>query len=159
MAVELTVDRLLAMRGKPVYDRSGEKIGSIEDIYIDDATRQPEWLGLGMGFLGLRHVIVPLADADLRDGALAIPYSKEQVKEAPSVGDEEDISPTQETELTRHYGLHATPSPPRSPVDARGSAPPPSSLPAQDGVAKGPAASETADAQARLHRRRAGDGS
>ena len=60
MPLDLSVDKLLEMRGKPVYDRAGEKIGSIEDIYVDDETREPEWLGLGTGFLGMKHAIVPL---------------------------------------------------------------------------------------------------
>jgi sporulation protein YlmC with PRC-barrel domain len=107
MAVDLTVDRLLEMRGKPVYDQSGDKIGSIEDIYIDDETREPEWLGLGMGFLGMKHAIVPLANADFRDEGLEVPYTKDQVKDAPNIGEDDDITPTQEMELSRHYGLHA----------------------------------------------------
>lgn len=107
MALDLSVDKLLEMRGKPVFDREGEKIGSIEDIYIDDETRQPEWLGLGTGFLGMKHAIVPLVDASLREDGIAVPYEKDKVKDAPeSEGD--DISAEKEAELARYYSIGTT---------------------------------------------------
>ena len=107
MALDLSVDKLLEMRGKPVFDREGEKIGSIEDIYIDDETRQPEWLGLGTGFLGMKHAIVPLGDASLREDGIGVPYPKDKVKDAPdSEGD--DISAEKEAELARYYAIGTT---------------------------------------------------
>ncbi len=136
MVVDLTVDRLLEMRGKPVYDRGGDKIGSIEDIYIDDETRKPEWLGLGTGFLGMSHAVVPLANADFHDDGIEVPYSKDEVKSAPKVGDDEDISPTQELELSRHYSLHAEgsspPSGPARPTGPSDAGPAESSAPGAD---------------------------
>lgn len=79
MALDLTVEELLEMRGKPVFDRAGDAIGAIEDIYIDDETREPEWIGLGTGFLGMKHAIVPLLEASLHDDGIEVPYAKEHV--------------------------------------------------------------------------------
>ncbi|HEX5479941.1 MAG TPA: PRC and DUF2382 domain-containing protein [Dehalococcoidia bacterium] len=121
MALDLSVDKLLEMRGKPVFDREGEKIGSIEDIYIDDETRQPEWLGLGTGFLGMRHAIVPLVDASLREDGIAVPYPKDRVKDAPdSEGD--DISAEKEAELAQYYSIGTTQA---APTETTGTATPP----------------------------------
>jgi sporulation protein YlmC with PRC-barrel domain len=36
-------DRVLQYRGQDVHDRDGDKIGSIEEIYLDTDTDQPEW--------------------------------------------------------------------------------------------------------------------
>ena len=148
MVVDLTVDRLLEMRGKPVYDRGGEKIGSIEDIYIDDETRKPEWLGLGTGFLGMSHAVVPLANADFHDDGIEVPYSRDEVKSAPKVGDDEDISPTQELELSRHYALHAQAS---SPPSGLASSAGPSDAGARESSADGP------DSDVRKRREECGD--
>jgi sporulation protein YlmC with PRC-barrel domain len=105
MTLGLSVEQLLEMRGKPVFDKTGEKIGSIEDIYIDDRTREPEWVGLGTGFLGMKHAIVPLADASARDEGIEVPYEKDMVKGAPDIADDEDISSEQESELAKYYGI------------------------------------------------------
>ncbi len=105
MALGLSVEQLLEMRGKPVFDKTGEKIGSIEDIYIDDQSREPEWVGLGTGFLGMKHAIVPVADASVRDDGIEVPYEKDMVKGAPDIADDEDISSEQESELAKYYGI------------------------------------------------------
>jgi len=104
MPLDLSVDKLLEMRGKPVYDRAGEKIGSIEDIYVDDETREPEWLGLGTGFLGMKHAIVPLIEASLREDGIAVPYEKDKIEDAPDA-DGDDISGEKEAELVRYYAI------------------------------------------------------
>ena len=38
--------------GYEVYDRNGEKIGKVDDLFVDE-NDQPEYLGVKMGFLGL----------------------------------------------------------------------------------------------------------
>ena len=55
---QITVDQLAAMRGTPVYDSNGEKIGAVEEIYYDERTSEPQWIGIGTGFLGLSHAVV-----------------------------------------------------------------------------------------------------
>jgi uncharacterized protein (TIGR02271 family) len=126
MALGLTVDRLLEMRGKPVYDKTGEKIGSIEDIYIDDESREPEWIGLGTGFLGMKHAIVPLAQASIKDEGIAVPYDKDMVKGAPDIADDEDTSADQESELTHYYGIETSTS--YAGTQASGTTAPPASV-------------------------------
>ena len=50
MRDQWTIERLGELRGSPVYDSAGEKIGKVEEIYYDMETRQPEWLGIGTGY-------------------------------------------------------------------------------------------------------------
>ena len=38
----LQKDALLQKRGQDVYDRDGDKIGAIEEIYLDAQTGEPE---------------------------------------------------------------------------------------------------------------------
>jgi uncharacterized protein (TIGR02271 family) len=105
MQSSLTLDQLRQMKGRPVFDSSGQKIGGIEDIYLDDRNNEPEWVGLGTGFFGMKHVVVPLFSADLRDDGLYVPYSKDLVKEAPDVGDQEHVPEEKEAELYRYYDV------------------------------------------------------
>jgi sporulation protein YlmC with PRC-barrel domain len=60
MQQEMTRVRLDEMRGQPVYDNEGQKIGNVEEIYYDQQTRAPEWIGVGTGFFGTKRVLVPV---------------------------------------------------------------------------------------------------
>ena len=96
--------RLDEMRGAPVYDEAGEKIGHVEEIYYDKQSRVPEWIGIGTGFFGTKRVLVPVRGAQVRDDGLMVGYSKQQVKDSPDV-DEEEISQRCEADLASYYGL------------------------------------------------------
>jgi sporulation protein YlmC with PRC-barrel domain len=105
------VQELITMRGKPVYTSGGEKLGDFEEIYHDEATGQPEWIRVRSatlcGILGTKHFLVPLAGAELQEGedpAIRIPYSKEQVQDAPDV-EGDWISEEEERRLYNYYGL------------------------------------------------------
>lgn len=102
----ITREELLARRGNPVYAGDGDKVGSLDEVYFDAGTREPEWIGVSTGFLGTSRRLIPLQEAEIRDEAIRVPYSKDQIKNTPDVGDERDISEDTEAELYRHYGLN-----------------------------------------------------
>lgn len=101
-----TLDDLQRAEGAPVYDAAGERIGRVEEIFYDDATNRPEWIGIGTGFLGTKRVLVPAEGATLAEDGLRVPYAKEHVKGSPDV-DGDELSPAVERELTDHYELGA----------------------------------------------------
>src|SRR4051794_31514058 len=103
MREEWTMERLRDFEGEPVYDMEGEKIGKVDEIFYDTQTDQPEWLGIGTGFLRTKRVLVPLADAETSADGISVRYSKEQVKDSPDV-DSDEISPQVEAELYKYYG-------------------------------------------------------
>ena len=100
----MTMDEVSAARGLPVYASDGGKIGTVEEIFYDEQTRQPEWIGVGTGFFGTKRVLVPVAGADMRSEGFHIPYSKDQVKGSPDI-DSDEISQKTEAELYSYYGL------------------------------------------------------
>ena len=100
----LSRDALMAAQGMTVTDSSGEKIGAIEDVYYDDATGRPEWIGIGTGIFGLRRRVVPVEGARLEAEHLSVPYAKDLVKDSPDVDDDE-ITPERESDLYAYYGL------------------------------------------------------
>lgn len=101
---EMNRVRLDEMRGAPVHDNAGEKIGKVEEIYYDQQTRVPEWIGIGTGFFGTKRVLVPVKGAQVSDDGLMLAYPKDQVKDSPDI-DGDEISQQTEAELASFYGL------------------------------------------------------
>src|SRR3954452_5585988 len=101
----LQKDDLLQKRGQDLYDQSGEKIGKIEEIYLDADTGAPEWALVNTGLFGTKSTFVPLRDASEDAGNVRVPYEKAQVKDAPKIDPDGELSQEQEGELYRHYGL------------------------------------------------------
>jgi uncharacterized protein (TIGR02271 family) len=104
MQQEMSRVRLDEMRGRRVSDSAGEKIGTVEEIFYDEQTRVPEWVGVGTGFFGTKRVLVPVQGSRVTEDGLIVAYSKEQVKDSPDIDDEE-ISQQSEADLAAHYGL------------------------------------------------------
>jgi uncharacterized protein (TIGR02271 family) len=97
-----TISRVI---GKDVYDQSGEKIGSAAEVYLDDSSGQPEWVTVRTGLFGTKETFVPIRDADLTDDGVRVPLSKTQVKDAPKIDTDGHLSPQEEQELYRYYGM------------------------------------------------------
>jgi len=104
MPEPITLETLLAMRGRPVVDRSGEEIGSVEEVYYDRATRLPEWIGVSTSFLGLKRVLVPTLDARIDKGIVRVAFDRDRVVDTPSIHDVE-IDEEMERQLYARYGL------------------------------------------------------
>ena len=104
MPATLTLGQLATARGRPVYASDGAKIGSIAEIFVDHDTNEPEWIGLGTGFFGTKRVLVPAEGADVREDGFYVPYTKDQVQDAPDI-DADEISQETEQRLYAHYGL------------------------------------------------------
>lgn len=101
----METSRLMEMRGQPVYARDGDEIGEIEDIYLDDDTDEPVFIGLKSGGLfGAKHVLVPIEGASPQRDGLGVRYPKDRVRDAPEI-DEEHITPEQMSELYAYYQL------------------------------------------------------
>ncbi|MFV2119297.1 PRC-barrel domain-containing protein [Streptomyces sp. Act-28] len=96
--------------GCKAFDRAGRRIGTVDEVYLDDATGAPEWAAVRTGLFG-RDAFVPLGPGELLDDGLHVPYEKALVRDAPDLGVGRHLSPEQELRLYRHYGL-ALPSAP-----------------------------------------------
>lgn len=99
--------------GRKAFDRDGTRIGTVDEVYLDDATGVPEWAAIRTGLFS-RDAFVPLEPSELVDGALRVPFDRSLIKEAPDFGVGRHLSPEQELQLYHHYGLDvaATPPPP-----------------------------------------------
>ncbi|MFP5282764.1 MAG: DUF2382 domain-containing protein [Actinomycetes bacterium] len=97
--------RTLAGAGGNVVSTSGDKIGSIGQIYLDDNTGEPTWVTVKTGLFGTSESFVPLQGADSRGDDIVVSYDKATVKDAPRVDDDGSISPEEEDRLYAYYGL------------------------------------------------------
>ena len=91
--------------GGPLYGSDGAKIGKIGQVYLDDVTGQPEWVTVSTGLFGGKENFVPVAQSEFTDDGLRVPYDKDTVHSAPHIDTDGHLSPYQEGDLYRHYGL------------------------------------------------------
>jgi uncharacterized protein (TIGR02271 family) len=92
-------------QGRTMVDPAGDKLGTIDAIYLDDETGQPEWATVTSGLFTAKTAFVPLAGAEATGDAIQVPYEKAQVSDAPSMEAGGQLSQDDEAELYRHFGL------------------------------------------------------
>ena len=96
--------------GAKLIDGQGTKVGTIGQLYLDDQTRQPEWVTVNTGLFGTKESFVPVSEAHYDGESLQVPYAKDEIKDAPNVGPERaHLTEEEESELYRHYGLQYEP--------------------------------------------------
>jgi uncharacterized protein (TIGR02271 family) len=100
-----SIDTVQSWQGRTMVDPVGDKLGTIDAIYLDDETGQPEWATVTSGLFAAKTAFVPLAQAEAAGDAIQVPYAKQQVKDAPSMAADGSLSQDEEAELYRHYGL------------------------------------------------------
>jgi uncharacterized protein (TIGR02271 family) len=118
----LQKDRILEHRGNDLRDRDGEKIGSIEEIYLDARTNEPEWALVNTGLFGTKQTFVPLTEATEEGGTLTVPYDKSTVKDAPKVEPDGQLTHSEESQLYSYYGMDYDSGDRHDDTDAAGTA-------------------------------------
>ncbi|TKV56415.1 DUF2382 domain-containing protein [Nakamurella flava] len=92
--------------GRNAVDRNGDKIGSIGQVYLDDATGQPDWVTVNTGLFGHKEKFVPLAGASSTGDDVVLPFDKDVVKDAPDIADADHLDEDEERMLYDYYGQH-----------------------------------------------------
>src|SRR4029453_17554833 len=80
-----TIETVQSWQGRTMVDPAGDKLGTIDAIYLDDETGQPEWAMVTSGLFGTKAAFVPLAQAQDIGDSVKVPYDKQQVKNAPAM--------------------------------------------------------------------------
>jgi uncharacterized protein (TIGR02271 family) len=99
-----TVRDIETWRGRTLVDSDGDKIGKIEDVYLDRRSGEPEWVAVKTGLFGSNVSFVPIHDASNVGDDLRVAYAKDQVKDAPNIDPDGELSPEEERRLYSHYG-------------------------------------------------------
>ena len=103
------------VRGKDVYDAEGQRIGSVEDLYIERKEREVRFLEVGAGgFLGIgeKRFLVPVETVtQVTEDRVAIEPERTQKVEGPAPFDTK-VAPTSTSDQSEDYA-----SPPYSDTD------------------------------------------
>src|SRR5687767_11450856 len=108
-------DRLIAsnkVEGTAVYNRQGEKLGSVYNFMVDKRSGQVEYAVLSFGgFLGMGDKYHPLPwkalTYDTKQGGFVVDLDKDKLKNAPSYGAGETqgwSDPTYGRRIDDYYG-------------------------------------------------------
>jgi hypothetical protein len=103
--MSIPIDEVLNWRGRTVVDRDGQKIGTFDEIYLDEGTSEPAWAAVKTGPFGFRRRVVPIAAAELNGDHIRVPFTKSEVKSAPSIDSEGWVAERDQAAILRHYGM------------------------------------------------------
>ncbi|GAA1807643.1 PRC and DUF2382 domain-containing protein [Actinomadura chokoriensis] len=91
----------------PLQDVDGRKVGDVKDVFQDDATGRPEWLGVQTGLMGTKETFVPVSGVEVVADHIESLYEKDFIKHAPDVEVDADghISASEERRLYDYYSI------------------------------------------------------
>jgi uncharacterized protein (TIGR02271 family) len=94
-------------RGRDIIDADGDKVGTLEELFRDEDTQEPEWAVVRTGMFGTKLSFVPIQGAEPRGEDVQVLFSKAQIKDAPRIDDSDgQLSQDEEAQLYEHYGLN-----------------------------------------------------
>jgi uncharacterized protein YrrD len=102
-------ENIAEWHGKDLVDRAGEKIGKLEDVYVDVETDEPMFGTVKEGLFARHLTFVPLRGITIGPDNLQVAVSKEQVQQAPNIDMHGELSHEGESALYHHYQLNYTP--------------------------------------------------
>ncbi|MTD17211.1 DUF2382 domain-containing protein [Nakamurella sp. YIM 132087] len=103
MANSFNPDELM---DRTVVGADGDKIGSVGQVYLNDATGQPDWVTVNTGLFGMKENFVPLQGAQVQGGDLLLPFGKDVVKDAPSIDDTSHLDVDEQETLYSYYSQY-----------------------------------------------------
>jgi uncharacterized protein YrrD len=96
--------------GRTIVDVDGEKIGKLEDVYVDVETDVPQFATVKEGLVGRHLTFVPLGGLTVTPDELQVAVTKAQVQDAPNLAEHgEELSQDDESALYHHFELNYTP--------------------------------------------------
>lgn len=104
-----STDEVLGWRSRKALDRDGDKIGTIEEVYLDAESGNPQWAAVKTGLFGSKLTFVPLEGAHPQDDDVVLDWPEHVVKEAPRIDTDGQLSPEEEDRLYDHYERYDTP--------------------------------------------------
>ena len=141
--------------GRTAVDSTGEQVGMITQIWVDDASGEPEWASIKSAVLGWREALVPLAGSADLGGGRQFAYTKKELAGAPHVAQDGHLDPEDRDRVSAYYDVA-----PRAALTPAAPSPGPSTvvddaalLPNEDWMAPTPTDDDVAPAAPQSSRR------
>jgi uncharacterized protein (TIGR02271 family) len=99
----MSPEQLQSMIGQNAVDSSGDKIGRIGQIYLDDSTGDPQWVTVSTGMFGTKESFAPLYGSRSEGDNLVLAVSKAMVKDAPNVENDGHLDESEVQALYQYY--------------------------------------------------------
>jgi hypothetical protein len=119
--------------GRNAVDPQGNKIGSVGQVYLNDETRQPDWITVNTGLFGMKENLAPLAGSSFNGDDLVLPFDKTVVKDSPDIADAGHLDVVNSNPCTPTTSGTSAPPAPAPPGPAAMSRPPPRVMPGMGG--------------------------
>ena len=87
------------------YDKDGEKLGDVNEVFVDDQSGQPTFVEVNHGLFGMNSSLVPLRGHDFSGDDLKLGFSKDRIKDAPEFDSDKPLTPEAQSDIFKHYGL------------------------------------------------------
>ncbi len=94
-----------SLEGSTVEGKDGSKLGKVSGVFLDTETGKPEWVVVKTGMFGSKEALLPLAAASQTGATLTLPYSKDEVSQAPHHDPGDELSQQDEAELFTYYAV------------------------------------------------------
>ncbi|MFB9378746.1 DUF2382 domain-containing protein [Kineococcus gynurae] len=91
--------------GATVTGSDGDKIGKVEEVYLDNDSGRPEWVSVKTGLFGSNVSLIPLSRATVSGGTVTVPFDKSTVRDAPHHDPGSELGEADEADLYRYYGV------------------------------------------------------
>ena len=89
--------------GRHAVDSDGDKLGTIEQVYISDTTGEPEWVTVKTGLFGNKESFAPLQGATDTGDSLKLAVTKDVVKGAPNIDNDGHTNDEEQRALWEYY--------------------------------------------------------
>jgi hypothetical protein len=101
--ISLTAEEL---QGRSLLNETGQDIGAINDLYVDDDGR-PHWLLVDTGLFPGFFSVIPVTDVLVTDRGLEVHYDSVKLTGAPNAMKDKDYAKHREGLLYDYYKLPA----------------------------------------------------
>lgn len=93
--------------GYEVPNAMGNKMGSVERVWLADGTNDPEFIGVKTGWLRGKNHVMPIIDAriDRSTRTIHVAYDTDLIKRAPTYAGDGTLSQADKEKVYRHYGV------------------------------------------------------
>jgi uncharacterized protein (TIGR02271 family) len=98
--------------GYQIYDRHYEKVGKVDDLFVDE-NDVPEYIGVKTGLFGGPSTLIPMDIVRVNDlrQLVEVASDKDTIKNAPSFSDDAEITAGFEERVYAHFGATREASP------------------------------------------------